>query len=181
MNLSQGLHFKKKILLKIHIMIILKIKVVSFVTTTNKKISTIAEDENKSVGEIFVSFDNQTLNLRQIMNWPVINKPYSICFEDGKVKTNTKSLLQNKLQLLCPLVPNNFAPKCVSASVVDAMRIVRVILIKGTDPPLYSTCAKKLFAYIENSPGNNIHIVFDNYIVKVISSLACQKKDLKVL
>ena len=40
-----------------------KQKVVSFVTTTNKKMSTIAEDENKSFGEIFVCFDNQTLNL----------------------------------------------------------------------------------------------------------------------
>ena len=41
-----------------------KQKVVSFVTTSNKKMSTIAEDENKSFGEIFVCFDNQTLNLQ---------------------------------------------------------------------------------------------------------------------
>ena len=155
MNLSQGLYFKKTILLKIH--------VVSFVTTSKKKMSTIAEDENKSFGEIFACFDNQTLNLHQIMNWSVTNKPYSICSEDGKVKENTKSLFQNKLESLCPVAPTNFAPKCVSASVVDAMRVVLIIPIKGTDPPLYSTWAKKLFAYIENLPGNNIHIVFDNY------------------
>ena len=43
------------------------------------------------------------------------------------------------------------------------MRVVRIIPIKGTDPPLYSTWGKKLFAYIENLPRNNIHIVFDNY------------------
>ena len=94
--------------------------------------STIAEDENKSFGEIFACFDNQTLNLRQIMNWPVTNKPYSICSEDGKVKAYTKSLFRNKLQSLCLVAPTNFAPK-------------------------------KLFAYIENLPGNNIQIVFDNY------------------
>ena len=121
-----------------------KQKVVLFVTNRNKKMSTIAEDENKSFGEIFASFDNQTLNLRQIMNWPVTNKPYSICSEDGKVKTNTKSLFRNKLQSLCPVAPANFAPKCVSASVVDAMRVVRIIPIKGTDPPLYSTWAKAI-------------------------------------
>ena len=45
-----------------------KQKVVSFVTNSNKKMSTIAEDENKSFGEIFACFDNQTLNLRHIMN-----------------------------------------------------------------------------------------------------------------
>ena len=125
--------------------------------------STIAENENKSFGEIFACIDNQTLNLRQIMNWPVTNKPYSICSEDGKVKANTKYLFRNKLQSLCPVAPTNFAPKCVSTSVVDAMRVVRIIPIKGTDPPLYSTWAKKLFAYIENLPGNNIHTVLDNY------------------
>ena len=43
------------------------------------------------------------------------------------------------------------------------MRVVRIIPIKGTDPPLHLTWAKKLFAYIENLPGNNIYIVFDNY------------------
>ena len=125
--------------------------------------STIAEDENKSFGEIFACFNNQMLNLHQIMNWPVTNKPYSICSEYGKVKANTKSLFRNKLQSLCPVAPTNFAPKRVSASVADTMRVVRIIPIKGTDPPLYSTWVKKLFAYIKNLPGNNIHIVFDNY------------------
>ena len=125
--------------------------------------SAIAEDENKSFGEIFACFDTQTLNLGQIMNWPVTNKPYSICSEDGKVKANIKSLFRNKSQSLCLVESTNFAPKCVSTSVADAMRVVRIIPIKGNDPPLYSTWAKKLFAYIENLPGNNIHIVFDNY------------------
>ena len=125
--------------------------------------STIAEDENKSFGEIFACFDNQTFNLHQIMNWPVTNQPYSICSEDGKVKVNTKSLFWNRLQSLCPLAPTNFASKCVSASVADVMRVVRIIPIKGTSPPLYSTWTKKLFAYIKDLPGNNIHIVFDNY------------------
>ena len=138
-------------------------KVALFVTTSNKKMSTIAEDENKSFGEIFACFDNQTLNLHQIMNWPVTNKPYSICSEDGKIKANTKSLFRNKLQSIFPVAPTNFAPKCASASVVDAIRVVRVIPIKGTDLLLYSTWAKKLFAYIENLSGKNIHIAFDNY------------------
>ena len=138
-----------------------KQKVVSFVTTSNEKMPTVAEDENKSFGEIFACFDDQTLNLRQIMNWPVTNKPYSICSEDGNVKANAKSLFGNKLQSLCPVAPTNFAR--VSASVSDAMRVVRIIPRKGTNPPLYLTWAKKLFAYIENLPGNNRRIAFDNY------------------
>ena len=56
------------------------------------------------------------------------------------------NLFCNKLQSLCPVAPTNFTPKCVSASVVDAMRVVRIIPIKGTDLPLYSKWAKKLFA-----------------------------------
>ena len=99
------------------------------------------------------------LNLRQIMNWPVTNKPYSICSKDGKVK----SLFRKKLQSLCSVAPTNLVQKSVSSSVVDAMRVVPIIPVNGIDPPLYSTWAKKLFAYIENLPGNNIRIVFDNY------------------
>ena len=116
-----------------------KQKVVTFFTNSNKKMSTIAEDKNKSFGEIFACFDNQTITLRQIMNFPVINKPYSLYSEDGKVKANTNSLFRNKLQSLCPVAPTNFAPKYASESAVDAIRVVRIIPMKGTDPPLYST------------------------------------------
>ena len=150
MNLSQGLHFKKTILLKINIMIALKNRKLYHLSqpVTRTNMSTIAEDANKSFGETFACFNNQTLNLRQIMNWPITNKPYSICSEDGKVKANTKSLFRNKLQSLCPVAPTNFTPKCVSAIVVDAMRVVRIIPMKGTDPTLYSIWAENLFSYI---------------------------------
>ena len=79
------------------------------------------------------------------------------------VKANTKSLFRNKLQSLCPEAPTILGPKCVSANVVDAMRVVRIIPIKGTDLPLYLPWAKKLFAYTETLRGNNIDIGFDNY------------------
>ena len=91
-----------------------KQEVESFVTPSNNKMPAIAEDENKPFGETFACFDNQTLNLRQIMNRPVTNKPYSICLEDGKVKATTKPLFRNKLQSLCPVAPKTFTPKCVS-------------------------------------------------------------------
>ena len=64
---------------------------------------------------------------------------------------------------MCPVGPTEFGPKYESASVVDAVRVVPIIPIKGADPPLYSIWAKDLFAYIENLYGNNINIVFYNY------------------
>ena len=64
---------------------------------------------------------------------------------------------------MCRVSLTNFAPECVSKSVVDAMKVVRIIPVKGTDPPLYSTWARKLFAYIQNLPANKIHTAFDNY------------------
>ena len=153
-----------------------KQKVLSFVTTSNKKMSTIAKDENKSFGEIFACFDNQTLNLRQIMNWPLTNKPYPICSEDSKVKAITMYLFRNKLRSLCPVAPTNFAPKYVSPNVADAMGVVRIIQIKGTNLPLYSIWAKKLFAYIENLPGNNVYIVFGDYNCEGDQFMSLSKK-----
>ena len=65
-----------------------KQKLVSFVTTSNKTMSAIAEDENKSFIEIFACFDKQTLNLCQIMNWhwPVTNKLYSYVLKKVRLK-----------------------------------------------------------------------------------------------
>ena len=64
---------------------------------------------------------------------------------------------------MCPVAPTEFGPKYESTSVVDAVRVVPIIPIKGANPPLYSTWAKNLFAYIKNLYGNNINIVFYNY------------------
>ena len=105
-------------------MIALKNKIVSFVTNSNNKMSTISEYENKSFAEIFACFNSQTFNLHQIMNWFVTNKAYSIFSEDSNFKANTNCLFQNKLQSLCPVEQINFATKCVSPSAVDAIRVV---------------------------------------------------------
>ena len=36
-------------------------------------------------------FDNKKLDLRMIINWPVTSKPYSICDENEKTRSNRKS------------------------------------------------------------------------------------------
>ena len=82
---------------------------------------------------------------------------------------------------MCPVAQTNFAPKYESANVADAMRVVRIIPIKGTDPPLYSIWAKKIFVYIENLPENNINIVFGNYNCEGDQFISLSKKDLRVL
>ena len=128
-----------------------------------KKIITICEDENKSFGEILSCYDGRKLNLRFIMNWPVTSKPYAICAEDGKVRSNPKSLFRNKLQSLCTQRPVPNPPIDISVSIVDAMRVVRVIPIRDSDPPTFLTWAKKVFAYVERLPGETVHVVFDNY------------------
>ena len=43
------------------------------------------------------------------------------------------------------------------------MRLVRMIPIKGCEPPTFLTWSKKVFSYIEKLPGTSIHIAFDNY------------------
>ena len=63
-----------------------KQKLVSFVTTSNKTMSAIAEDENKFFSEIFACFDKQTFNLCQIMNWPITNKLYSYVLKKVRLK-----------------------------------------------------------------------------------------------
>ena len=115
------------------------------------------------------------------MKLSVTNKSYSICSEDCKVKASTKSLFWSKLQSLYPVAPTNFGPKCVSASLVDAMRVVQTIPKKV--PILhYIQSGQKSYLHKSKTYLEITYILpLIVIIVKVISSLACPKKYLKVL
>ena len=97
------------------------------------------------------------------MNFPVTSKPHAICGNDGETRAKPKSLFRNKLQSLCPIKPLCNTPIDISLSVVDGMRLVRMIPIRGCEPPTFLTSPKEVFSYIEKLPGTSIHIVFDNY------------------
>ena len=140
-----------------------KQKVISFEAKKTNKTVTISQDENKSFGEILSRFEGKKLNLRMIMDWPVTSKPYAIAAEDGKKRSNAKSLLRNHLQLLCPEKPSSEPAPTIHSSAVDAMRVVRLIPINDANPPTFLTWAKRVFNYIESLPGQVVHVVFDNY------------------
>ena len=115
------------------------------------------------------------------MKLPVTNKSYSICSGDCKVKASTKSLFWSKLQSLCPVAPTNFGPKCGSASLVDAMRVVQTIP-KKVPIRHYIQFGQKSYLHKSKTYLEITYILpLIVIIVKVISSLACPKKDLKVL
>ena len=120
-------------------------------------------DESESFGEILSRFEGMKLNLRMIMDWPVTSKPYAIAAEDGKNSSNSKSRLRNYLQQKCPVEPSNTASVTIRTSVVDAMRVVRMIPVQDVDPPTFLSWAKNVFSYIHGLPGDVLHIVFDNY------------------
>ena len=65
-----------------------------------------------------------------IMHWPVTSKPYAIAAEDGKVRSNRKSLFRNHLQALCPQQSTVNPSLSIYTCIVDAMRVVRMIAIK---------------------------------------------------
>ena len=138
-------------------------KVITFQSTKPKKKLTMDEDETTSFAEFISCFDEKKLNLKFVMNFPVTSKPYAICGDDSETRSNPKSLFRNKLQSLCPIKPLSSAPIDISVSVVDPMRLVRMIPIKGCEPTTFLTWSKKVFLYIEKLPGTSIHIVFDNY------------------
>ena len=78
-------------------------------------------------------------------------------------EANRKSFFRNKLQSLSPVAPIKSPPTCITTSVVDALRVVRIIAIKDTNPPLFVTWAGKAFAYTEHFSGSSIDILFHNY------------------
>ena len=140
-----------------------KEKVVSFQIVKKETPVKFPLDESKSFGETLSRFEGKKLNLRMIMDWPVTSKPYAIAAEDGKVRSNSKSLFRNYLQCLCQVKPSNDPSTAIQTSIVDAMRVGRMISIKNANPPIFLSWAKNVFSYIHGLPGDNLHIVFDNY------------------
>ena len=103
------------------------------------------------------------LTLCVIMDWPVTSKPYAIAAENGKVRSNSKSLFRNYLQCLCQVKPSSDPSTSIQTSIVDAMQVVGMISIKNANPPIFLLWAKNVSSYIHGLPWDNSHIVFDNY------------------
>ena len=70
--------------------------------------------------------------------------------------------MRNNLEKLCPVKPVKVAPD-ILATVVDAMKVVRIIPITGLKPPIFLTWANNVLNHIMNLPGSVMHIVFDRY------------------
>ena len=138
-------------------------KIISFTTKKAKKEMTAVQDENVSFGEILSRYEGRKLNLRQIMEWPITSKPYAIAAEDGKARSNSKSLFRNYLQSLNPQKASTEPSSDINTSVVDMMRVVRLISISDAKPPTFLEWAKSIGKYLLSLPGDNLHLVFDNY------------------
>ena len=95
------------------------------------------------------------------MDWPVTSKPYAIAAEDGKVRSNSKSLFRNYLQCLCQVKPSSNPSSAIKTSIVDATLVVRMISIKNVNPSIFLSWAKNFLSYIHGLPEDNLHIIFD--------------------
>ena len=122
----------------------------------------IPEDEGQSFADIMNRYDKQVLDIEYIMKWPVTTFPWAICKEEEKSRTCSKAVFRNYLQRLNPVKPIKDGLN-ISCTVVDAMRIVRIIPITGLKPPTFQTWLNKVLDHIMKLPGNVIHIVFDVY------------------
>ena len=122
----------------------------------------IPEDEGQSFTEVLASFDQRKLDLRRIMDYCVTSKPWSIVNENEKSRESNKYLLWNYLQNICP-VPKKYSLPDASASIVDAMRVVRMIRIGNLKPHTYRSWANQIKGYLDSLPGNSLHVIFDDY------------------
>ena len=129
----------------------------------SKKFS-IPEDEGQAFGDILCRYDGKILDYDYLCSFPITSRPWSICNEDEKKRTLSKSLFRNKLQKLSSIKPVSIkqAP-AIHTFVIDAMKVVRMIKITNLQPPMFLTWTKKFVDYIMNLNGTEIHIVFDEY------------------
>ena len=129
-----------------------------------RKVTSIPEDECQSLANILVQFDSKKLNMKYPLKWPLTSKPWALCSEKETSRSSQKSLLRNNLQLLSPIPSTNTAPCDISCSIVDAMRVVRMIPITNLSTKTFLGWFRRFHEYIKNLPGDTVHIVFDVYV-----------------
>ena len=130
-------------------------KIISFTTRKSKKEMTTLEDENVSFGEILSRYEGKRLNLRQVVEWPITSKPYAIAAEDGKAMSKSKSVLRNYLEGLSPEKPSQNPDPDMDTSIVDMMRVIRLISISDMKPSTFLSWGK-MFNTLFSIPLDNI-------------------------
>ena len=130
---------------------------------TAKKKHSIPEDEVQSLTNIFAMYDKKKLDLRKIIDYCVTSKPWAIVSEDEKSRNNNKHLFRNYLQNLSPIPKTQKVPDNISTLIVDAMRAIRMISVAGLKLRTFKSLADGIMSYLSSMPGNNFHVIFDNY------------------
>ena len=96
------------------------------------------------------------------MHGRVTEKPWSIVNENDKARSTAKSIFCNLLQQNSTVHPSNNVPADIEVSIVDAVRVVKMVPVKKLKPRTFRRWANDVFKYIKHLPGNTAHIVFDN-------------------
>ena len=102
------------------------------------------------------------------MQWPVTSPPWAICNEEEKSRSVNKSLLRNSHQVSSPIPATNTLP-FIHTSIVDVMRVVRIISISDMKPPTSIKWANSICSYLYALPGEVLHLVFDVYSQDIAS------------
>ena len=80
-----------------------------------------------------------------------------------KSRDNQKSLFRNGLQAMSPLTSTNIIPKDIATSIVDGMRIVRLIRVGNLQTKTFRCWTEAFVEYPISLPSSTVHLVFDDY------------------
>ena len=86
---------------------------------------------------------------------------WSICIEENKSRANQKSLFRNHLELLLPIPPTTTPLHGIRVSVVDAMRVVRLIPVSDLKSRTFKYWTINVLDHLNLLPSPEILVVFD--------------------
>ena len=101
---------------------------------SGKKELLIPRDEGQSFAEILSEFSGKTLYLKQVMHRRVTEKPWSIVKENDKARSTAKSIFCNLFYQNSTVHPSSNVPADIKVSIVDAMRVVKMVPVKKSKP-----------------------------------------------
>ena len=117
-----------------------------FERETEKKKHFTPEDEGQYFTEILTTFDQKKLNLRKIIDYCVTGKPRSIVNKYERSHGDNKSIFRNYSQIVSTASKVKKPPDTMSSSIVDAVRVVRLISTTGLKPRTIKSWADRIIA-----------------------------------
>ena len=98
------------------------------------------------------------------MSWCLFSRPWMFVKEDETSRESRQAIFRNHLQSLSETPPTNEVPSPIDITIVDAMRVVRLIQTTGLKKRTFRCWAERIAKYLLLEPLEKKYLIRRNFV-----------------